>query len=302
MAINPSIASGVEAEATTQLDVVLRSAGFRANLLELLRKSWLFRIGAVLVLLSSLLAVIGPYLARHPLETATSSSNHPPSATFWFGTDASGLDVFSRVLAAPRIDVSIALAATAFSLVLGSLIGLLTSYFRGILGELAMRTTDMIQSFPLFVLAIIVVVMSGRNLANVILVVALLNTPIYVRLIRTQVLSVRERTFVEAARANGDSELSIAFRHVLPNVMSPSLAQAPITMGFAILVTAGLSFIGAGVQPPTPEWGEMIAAGANGIVIGQWWTSVFPGLAISLTVFGFAVIGEGLRAIVLRKT
>jgi peptide/nickel transport system permease protein len=164
-----------------------------------------------------------------------------------------------------------------------------------------MRTTDMIQSFPLFVLAIIVVLLAGRSLLNVIIVVALLNVPIFVRLMHSRVLSVRQATFVEAAKAAGNTDLAIAFRHVLPNAISPGLAQAPITIGFAILVTAGLSFIGAGVRPPTPEWGSMIASGANGIIIGQWWVSVFPGIAISLTVFGFAVVGETLRAIYLRQ-
>jgi peptide/nickel transport system permease protein len=133
-------------------------------------------------------------------------------------------------------------------------------------------------------------------------VIALLNGPIYLRLIRAEVLSLRERTFVEAARANGDHGVSIAIRHVLPNAMTPGFAQASITFGFAILITAGLSFIGAGVQPPTPEWGSMIAAGKDGVVIGVWWPSVFPGIAMSLTVFGFAIIGEALQAVLLRRT
>ena len=136
---------------------------------------------------------------------------------------------------------------------------------------------------------------------NIVLVIALLNIPIYVRLVRSQVLSLRERTFVEAGKAAGTTELNVAFRHVLPNGLSPALAQVPITIGFAILITAGLSFIGAGVQPPTPEWGAMVASGAEGIIIGEWWTSFFPGVAISLTVFGFAVAGEALRAVFLRE-
>ena len=280
---------------------VLRPASFGAHVKETLRKSWLLRIGLVIVLIALFLAAFGPYITPYALEEATADANLAPSSSHWFGTDPNGFDVFSRVLASARIDVTIALAATLFSLVIGTFIGLITSYFRGPVGELVMRATDTVQAFPLFVLAIIVVVMSGRNLRNVIIVVALLNIPIYLRLCRSQVLTIRERVFVEAAKANGGGGLFVAFRHVLPNALSPGLAQLPITVGFAILVTAGLSFIGAGVQPPTPEWGAMIAAGANGIVIGQWWTSVFPGVAISLTVFGFAVVGEALRAIFLRQ-
>jgi len=289
------------APADAAFEEALRPASFSAHVRETLRSSWLFRLGLGIVLIALFLTVFGPYITPHEVEKATSDANLAPSLSHWFGTDPNGFDVFSRVLASARIDVTIALAATLFSFVIGTFIGLLTSYFRGWPGEFVMRTTDTVQAFPLFVLAIIVVVMSGRSLRNVILVVALLNIPIYLRLCRSQVLTIRERVFVEAAKANGGSGLFVAFRHVLPNTLSPGLAQIPITVGFAILVTAGLSFIGAGVQPPTPEWGAMIAAGADGIVIGKWWSSVFPGVAISLTVFGFAVVGEALRAIFLRQ-
>jgi peptide/nickel transport system permease protein len=278
----------------------LKRASAWVHLKHLLRTSWLFRVGLALVVVACVLAVIGPWIAPYPVETATADTNLPPSREYWFGTDPSGFDVFSRVIAAPRVDVAIALAATAFSLIIGAAVGLAVSFFRGWFGEVTMRIVDMIQSFPLFVLAIIIVVMAGRSVWNVIIVVALLNIPIYIRLVRAEVLAIRERTFVEAARAGGSSELSIACRDVLPNAMSPALAQAPITVGFAILTTAGLSFIGAGVRPPTPEWGAMIAAGTGQIIVGQWWTSFFPGVAISLTVFGFAVVGEALRAILLR--
>ena len=233
---------------------VLRPASFGAHVKETLRKSWLLRIGLVIVLIALFLAAFGPLIAPLPLDDAVNDPNLAPNSREWFGTDNNGFDVFSRVLASARIDVSIALAATILSLVIGTFVGLLTSYFRGWLGELVMRTTDTVQAFPLFVLAIIVVVMSGRSLRNIIIVVALLNIPIYLRLCRSQVLSIRERVFVEAAKANGGGGVFVAFRHVLPNALSPGLAQIPITIGFAILVTAGLSFIGAGVRPPTPEW------------------------------------------------
>jgi peptide/nickel transport system permease protein len=165
-----------------------------------------------------------------------------------------------------------------------------------------MRGSDTVQAFPLFVLAIVVVVMAGRHNWVIVVVIALLNVPIFLRLIRSEVVSLRERTYVEAARAVGDRGTSIAVRHVLPNAMAPGFAQASITFGYSILIIAGLSFIGAGVQPPTAEWGSMIAAGKDGVIIGQWWPSVFPGLAMSLTVFGFAVVADAVQAVFLRRT
>jgi peptide/nickel transport system permease protein len=268
----------------------------------LVRQSLLLKVGLLLVAIALFLTVFGPLIAPHPTTTASGDVNLPPGGDHWFGTDASGFDVFSRVIAAARVDVTIAVVATIVSVALGSLVGLLASFFRGWAGELVMRASDTVQAFPLFVLAVVFVVLAGRSYVNIIIVIALLNVPIYLRLIRSEVLSLRERTFVEAARANGDRPLSIALRHVLPNAMTPGFAQAPITLGFAIIIIAGLSFIGAGVQPPTPEWGAMINAGKDDIILGGWWTSVFPGAAMSLTVFGFAVVGEAVQAVVMRRT
>jgi peptide/nickel transport system permease protein len=294
------VASQVDLSATsTPVAELYRRAGFLPRVLGLMRESWLFTAGLVLAALALLLAVFGPLLAPYNPTTATSAVLLPPSAIHWFGTDASGLDVFSRVIAAPRVDVTIALLATALSVSVGSMIGLLASFLGGRIGEAVMRISDLVQAFPLFVLAIIYVTTVGRSASNIIIVVSIFNIPIYVRLMRTQVLALKERSFVEAARAGGAREVAIAVRQILPNALTPIWAQASITMGGAILVTAGLSFIGAGIRPPTAEWGSMIASGANGIVIGQWWMSVFPGLVMSLTVFGFAAVGEGMRRLLV---
>lgn len=302
----PNVAAERELETQVSMglheEALVRAATMREHFVSIIKASLLAKVGAVFVFIFVLLAIIGPYVAPFDTTAATSDVNQPPSGAHLFGTDASGFDIFSRVLAAPRIDVTIAVVATLLSLVLGSLIGLLASFFRGFAGELVMRTSDTVQAFPLFVLAIVVVVGFGRSYLVIVIVIALLNLPIYLRLIRAEVLTLRERTFVEAARATGDRGVSIAIRHVLPNAMTPGFAQASITFGFAIIITAGLSFIGAGVQPPTPEWGSMIAAGKDGIIIGQWWPSVFPGLAMSACVFGFAVIGEALQDVFLRRT
>ncbi len=277
---------------------VTRLDHFRA----LVRESLLLKVAIFLTGIAVLLTAIGPLIGPHSPTEATSLVNAPPSWSHPFGTDASGLDVFSRVIAAPRIDVTIALIATLLSITLGSLIGLLTSFFRGSVGEIVMRASDTVQAFPLFVLAVVFVVLAGRSYLNIVIVIVFLNVPIYLRLIRGEVLSLRSRTFVEAARANGDRPLSVAIRHVLPNAMTPGFAQAPVTLGFAIVIIAGLSFVGAGVQPPTPEWGAMINAGKDDIILGYWWTMVFPGIAMSLTVFGFAVLGEAAQAVLMRRT
>ena len=278
--------------------------------------SFLFRLGAALVVLSLVLMVVGPWITPYDPNRPTFEISEPPPALtaipgllwrvitgaphdpiHWFGTDSSGLDVFSRVVAAPRTDVAIAVGANVVSLILGSLLGLLAGFARPWIAGTVMRISDLIQAFPVFITGMILVTFAGRSNMTIVLTLAFLYTPIYVRLTRAEVLSQRTRGFVDAARVLGKPEGFIALRHVLPNALAPSLIQASVTIGFAILMTAGLSFVGAGVRPPTPEWGLMIAASANELIQGEWWSSLFPGLAISLTVFGYAAFGNGLERI-----
>jgi peptide/nickel transport system permease protein len=275
----------------------------------------LFVLGVVIVAGSIFLAAFGPFLAPFdPTVPSADISVRPPSLhrvpglildtifgrldepVHWFGTDSAGLDVFSRVIAAPRIDIFVGLAATTLSLICGTLLGLISGYFRGRGSGFLTRASDVFQSFPVFILAMILVVLTGRSSTNIVLTLAVLFVPIYLRLTRSQVLVERTRTYVEAARVVGNRETAIALRHVLPNALGPSLTQGSVTIGWAILLTAGLSFVGAGVRPPTAEWGSMIATGANLIILGEWWPSVFPGIAISLTVFGYAILGDALEA------
>jgi peptide/nickel transport system permease protein len=275
---------------------------------------WLLRIGIAIVAIVTLLAVIGPHVGPYdPTLTTPRVAVPPPGLTeipallsgwiagtlphppHWMGTDASGYDIFSRVIAAPRTDLTIALLANALSLALGVFLGLVAGYFRNWGTELLMRVSDVMQSFPVFISAMVLVALAGRSTTNIIIALAFVYVPIYVRLTRAEVLSQTSRGFVEASRALGRRELSIALTHVLPNSLTPALIQSSVTIGFAILLTAGLSFVGAGVRPPTPEWGLMISTGANQIILGEWWPSVFPGIAISLTVFGFAVLGNALE-------
>ncbi len=278
------------------------------------RRDWLLLTGIVIVATVCILAVIGPYIGPYdPTLTTIRIAIPPPSLTeipgqltgwiagtldhapHWMGTDANGYDIFSRVIAAPRTDLMIALSANAISLVIGVFLGLIAGYFRNWATELLMRVSDVMQSFPVFISAMVLVALAGRSSTNIVIALAFVYVPIYVRLTRAEVLAQTARGYVEAARAMGNRELSIALRHVLPNSLTPALIQSSVTVGFAILLTAGLSFVGAGVRPPTPEWGLMISTGANQIVLGEWWPSVFPGLAISITVFGFAVLGNALE-------
>jgi peptide/nickel transport system permease protein len=252
-------------------------------------------VGGILAAGSIFLALLGPLLAPYPpMEPSAGQQLLPPSYVHWFGTDDVGMDVFSRVIAAPRVDLGIALSATILALTIGTTIGGIAGYFRTWWSELIMRISDLIQSFPVFILAMVLVTITGQEIWIVVVVIAFVNIPLYVRMIRAELLSLRERTFVEAAIVIGVPAWRIVFRHLIPNVIGTIINQATITMGVAMLLTAGLSFVGAGVRVPTPEWGVMIATGASSIVTGQWWPSVFPGVALSLSVFGFALFGDGV--------
>lgn len=270
-------------------------------------------IGMGIVSVAIFLAVFSPWLIPYDPTQATENVSMPPPplsawpslfwqalvngapAPHWFGTDASGLDVFSRTIEATRTDLIIALSANIVSVIIGVSLGVISGYYKNIWTETLLRTSDLLQSFPVFITAMILVALAGRSWANIVLAMSLLYAPIYLRLTRSEVLALRERGFIEAARALGKTEFAIARQHILPNAIGPSLIQFSVTIGFAILLTAGLSFVGAGVRPPTPEWGSMIATGATQLVLGDWWPSLFPGIAISVTVFGFAVCGHILE-------
>lgn len=211
------------------------------------------------------------------------------------------MDIFSRVIYAPRIDLTIAVSATLISGFVGSLLGALVGYYGanpgliGRLGGFVMRSADVVQAFPVFVLAIALVASLGQSLVTVIAAIAFVNIPIYLRLMRSQVLSIRDARYVEAARIAGLTDGAIIARHVIPNAMSSVLAQLSVNIGWAVLLAAGLSFVGAGVRAPTPEWGSMIAMGFQDLVTGYWWPSFCPGLALAITVFGFALVGASIE-------
>ncbi|MFT4183387.1 MAG: ABC transporter permease [Rhizobium sp.] len=275
-----------------RLALVLRIAAVRPR----------FALGYLIVAVVILGALLAPLLAPYDPEYADPMRFlEPPGADFLFGTDAVGMDVFSRVLYAPRIDLTIAIAATLISAVTGSLMGAWVGYFsrgnsfRTAAAGFVMRAADVLQAFPVFVFAIALVASLGQSLHTVIIAIAFVSIPIYLRLMRAQVISIRERKFIEAAEVAGISHGRIILAHIIPNALGPVLAQLSINIGWAILLAAGLSFVGAGVRPPSPEWGTMIAAGFQNVVTGQWWPSVFPGLALALTVFGFSLVGASIE-------
>lgn len=253
-------------------------------------------IGVVIVLITLLLIPFAPFLTSYPPEQAfPEAARQAPSMAHWFGTDDLGMDIFSRVIHAPRTDLVIALIAVSIALFFGLLLGVLVGYYEGVFGEVVMRIADLIQSFPVFILGMALVSMTGQNISNVIYALAIIICPQFLRLVRSQALVVKQQPYIEAARCIGNSDLKIILKHLLPNSISPALVHASTMIGFSMLLTAGLSFVGAGVRVPIPEWGSMISIGAPSVITGQWWSSLFPGLALGITVLGWAVVGDGLR-------
>ena len=252
-----------------------------------------------LLFLILLAGLFGPWLVPYdPLQTNPNQQLKPPSWVHWFGTDQLGRDVFSRVVVATRLDLIISVAAVALSFVFGSALGAVAGYFGGWTDRLVGRLCDTIMAFPLFVLAMGIVAALGNTVENIIYATAIINLPFYARMARSEVNVRRNAGFVLAARLSGNGDWRILAMHIFPNSLPPMMVQISLNMGWAILIAAGLSFIGLGVRPPTPEWGIMVAEGANYIVSGEWWLALFPGLALMLAVFTFNLLGDGLRDIV----
>jgi len=250
--------------------------------------------GLAIIALVALVGLLAPLIAPHPQAESIGASLQPPGAGHLFGTDDVGFDVFSRVLYAARVDIGIALAATALSLLVGVPLGILAGYTRSYAGELAARVSDTFQAFPVFIVALGLAAAAGSKASNLVFIVAFLNAPIYFRLARNQTRVLRNAPFVEASVVAGERTPRILVRHVLPNAAGPLLAQASVNAGWALLLTSGLSFVGAGVRPPTAEWGAMIANGSEHLLGGEWWPTVFPGLAIMITVLAFGLVSEAI--------
>ncbi|MBA4789312.1 MAG: ABC transporter permease [Rhizobiales bacterium] len=244
-------------------------------------------------------AVLGPFIVPHdPYVSNTSMALKPPSATYWFGTDQLGRDIFSRVVVAARLDLGIAICSVALVFAAGGIAGIASGFFGGWTDRIIGRISDTIMAFPLFVLAMGIVAALGNTVTNIVIATAIINFPLYVRVARSEAAIRRQAGFVQAARLTGNSEWRILLTQILPNIMPIMMVQMSLTMGYAILNAAGLSFIGLGVRPPTAEWGIMVAEGATYIISGEWWIALFPGLALMFAVFCFNLLGDGLRDIV----
>jgi peptide/nickel transport system permease protein len=252
-------------------------------------------IGALIILIPVLIITFFPAtVARfNPVDQNFDALFAPPSATHPFGTDNFGRDVFTRVIYATSLDLQIGVFCVIFPFLFGSLMGILSGYFGGLLDVITMRAVDVVVAFPFIVLVIAIVAMLGPGLQNMYIAVSLIGWIVYARLVRAEVLVLRDAEYIQAARILGYSRWRIVLRHILPNAITPALVFVASDVTLCILLGTTLSFLGLGAQPPTPEWGAMIAEG-RGFLTQAWWVSVFPGLAIALVGIGFSLLGDGI--------
>jgi len=280
-------------EATKQV-LLMRSAFFRDMLWQRLRQNKLALAGGAIVLLMFVMAAAAPLAGHDPGAIDIASRLQPPSLTHLLGTDDLGRDVFARILYGARISLLVGFVAVGIATLIGILLGALSGFYRGWVDSLIMRFVDIMLCFPTFFLILAVIAFLEPSIWNIMIIIGLTGWMGVARLVRAEFLSLRERDFVLSARALGASDSRLIFRHILPNAISPVLVSATLGVAGAILTESALSFLGIGVQPPTPSWGNMLIAGKQTLGTA-WWLSVFPGLAILVTVLGYNLLGEGLR-------
>jgi peptide/nickel transport system permease protein len=252
-------------------------------------------IGSVMLFLLIVLALAGPFLVTHDPIRTTSDVLHAPSAVHWFGTDHFGRDIFSRTISSLQLDFMVALLGVSGAIVVGIAIGALCGYIGGLFDDVVMRVVDIIQSFPLLLLAMVLVLLFGPSVISIIIVTVLINIPSYARLVRGETLSKKYLEYIDAARCSGVSEARILFRHLVPNTLNPIIVQGSLNLAWAVGNIAALSFLGIGIRPPTPDLGVMVSEGAKYLPQGQWWMSVFPGLVLAVTIFSLNLVGDGLQ-------
>ena len=289
--------------ATINFDSELRRAGANATggwgrLAFLARRHVLGTIGLIIMLLFVLTAIFADLISRYdPLTVDSAHRLAAPSMLHWFGTDSFGRDVWSRIVHGARISLAVGIGSTTLGATLGVIVGLTSGYLSGSVDLVFQRVTDILQSLPLLVLALVMTAALGPSLPNVILAIAIPLIPTVARVIRANTLALREQPFVEAAKSIGMSEMRIALRHVLPNTIAPLIVLATAQLGSTILTEASLSFLGLGIPEPYPSWGRMLSESAAEYVGTGRWLVIFPGIAISLAVFGTNLFGDALRDI-----
>lgn len=258
-------------------------------------KNKLALFGLVVILGYIMLALLGPYIAPYdPFKMYPNNMLQGPDAKHLFGTDQFGRDILSRVIYGSQISLKVGLISISISLVIGVAMGIAAAYYGGWIDSVISRMTDVLFSFPDILLALALMAVLGPSLTNVMIAIGIVYIPIFARMTRGSVLSIKAALYIEAARSIGVSNLTIMFRHVLPNVLAPIIVQATLSFAFAILTEAALSFLGLGVEPDTPSWGIMLNEGTDYMEMA-WWIAVFPGIAITLAVLGLNVVGDGLR-------
>lgn len=260
-----------------------------------LTKNPIIPVGIVIIVLVMLVGSFAPYLSPYnPNKMYPRNRREAPSKQYLLGTDRLGRDMLSRMIWGARVSLVIGVLAVAVSMAVGLTIGMISGYYGGLLDEILMRLMDIIFAFPSLLLAIALIAVTGPSMRNIIFVVAVIRVPRFARIIRASVLSLKEKEFVEAARALSKSDAGIMVQHILPNCIAPLTVEASLSIATAIITESALSFLGLGVRPPTPSWGQMIADGRSELFTAPW-IVIFPGLAIMLTVLGYNLLGDGLR-------
>lgn len=289
--------AGATVESKRGIDVVRtrRTRGPLQRLLHAVRHNPTGVAGGVILLLLVLMAIGAPFVASaSPTETHFATRLKAPSLAHPFGTDDLGRDVLSRVIWGARLSLSAGILAVAIAVVFGTIVGMISGYYRGIVDTVIMRLTDLFMALPGILLSMVFIFALGRSLSSVMVAVGLSAIPYYARLTRGSVLAAREQPYVEAARVLGASDRAIMFRHVLPNILAPLLVVATLGLGSTILAIAGLSFLGLGAQPPSAEWGVIVSDGRSRLQTA-WWISTFGGVAIMIAVLAINLLGDGLR-------
>ena len=252
--------------------------------------------GVLIILFFGVLAMFsGGFMTHDPVSSYPDRILQAPSAEHWFGTDGNGMDVFSRVIYGAKFGFGIAIPAVIISVLIGVPVGLIAGYRGGLLDEVLMRFFDGLRVFPSIILALAVVAATGQSLINVVLVLGFLDSPVFARVVRSEVLALRSSIFVESAIAAGNPTWRILFVHLLPNSIQGAMAQTAVRAAWAVRISATLAFLGVGIQAPTPEWGAMIRQGAEFMITGQWWVGIFPGVALIFLVFGLNLFGDGIQ-------
>lgn len=252
-------------------------------------------IGAILILFFIVVAIIGPFLAPYsPTEQDLVNKLQGPSAEHWLGTDHFGRDIFSRIIHGTGLTLIVGFFSVALGATVGVFLGIISGYYGGRIDSIIMRLMDILLAFPSILLALAIVTVLGGSLVNVIIAVAISSIPIFARIVRGSTLSVKKLEYIDAMRALGASDARIIFKHILPNISSPIIVQATLSIATSIISASGLSFLGLGAQPPTPEWGAMLSDGRNYLYNAPH-VATFPGLAIVAVVLAFNMLGDGLR-------